>query len=52
LDEDKKRFYVWLGDITVDKLTKSTFMNLATFAEEKGALVMVMIQTRDHCQKD
>jgi len=51
LDEENKRFYIWLGDITIDKFTKSTFMNLVTFAESKGAVNMTFIQTRDHCQK-
>jgi hypothetical protein len=37
LDSENKRFYVWLGDITIDKLTKSTFLNIADFAENKGA---------------
>jgi len=35
LDEDKKKFFVWLGDITIDKFNKSTFMNLANFAEKQ-----------------
>jgi hypothetical protein len=52
LDEDKKKFFVWLGDITIDKFNKSTFMNLANFAENNGATSMVLIQNRDHCQKD
>jgi len=52
LDEEKKRFFVWLGDITIDKFNKSAFMNLANFAESNGASSMVLVQTRDHCQKD
>jgi hypothetical protein len=51
LDDVSHRFYIWLGDLTIDKLTKSTFVNLANFAEENGALKMVLIQNRDHCQK-
>jgi len=43
LEETNKRFFVWLGDVTIDKLTKSTFMNLANFADERGATKMVMI---------
>jgi len=35
--------------MTLDKLTKSSYMNLATFAEERGAEEMVLIQNRDHC---
>jgi len=49
LDEENKRFYVWLGDITINKFTKSTFMNLADFAESKSATSMVLVQVRDHC---
>lgn len=52
LDQENKRFYVWLGDITIDKLTKSTFLNIADFAENKGAQSMVFVQLRDHVQKD
>jgi len=52
MDSENKRFYIWLGDITVAKLTKSTFMNLANFAESKGALSMVLVLLRDHSQKD
>lgn len=37
LDQENKFFYVWLGDTTIDKLTKSTFLNIADFAEVKGA---------------
>ena len=28
------KFFVWLGDVPIDKFTKSTFLNLATFAEQ------------------
>jgi len=52
LDAENKRFYIWLGDITINKFTKSTFMNLANFAESKGAKSMVFVLLRDHCQKD
>jgi hypothetical protein len=52
LDEEHKRFYVWLGDVPLDKFNKSTFLNLANFAENNGASKMVLIQNRDHCQKD
>lgn len=43
LDEDKNKFYVWLGDITIDKFNKSAFMNLANFAESNGATSMVLV---------
>lgn len=49
MDEENKRFLISLGDITIDKFTKSTFMNLANFAEEKGAKSMIFVQNRDHC---
>jgi len=52
LDSENKRFYIWLGDITIGKFTKSTFMNLANFAETKGAQEMIFVLMRDHCQKD
>jgi hypothetical protein len=51
LDEETQRFFVWLGDITVDRFTKTTFLNLANFAESNGAKQMVLIQFRDHVQK-
>lgn len=51
-DEDSTRFYVWLGDVTIDKFTKSIFLNLVAFAEKTGASKMILIQNRDHCQKD
>lgn len=34
LDDATKRFYVWLGETTIDKFTKSTFMNIVNFAEK------------------
>jgi len=52
LEEEKKTFFVWLGDVTIDKFTKSTFLNLANFAETNGAKQVVLIQVRDHVQKD
>jgi len=51
LDSGNKRFYVWLGDMNIDKLTKSSFLNLANYAEEKLASKMILILTRDHLQK-
>lgn len=50
-EEDKKRFFVLLGDITIDKFTKSTYLNLVSFAEKQGANSMVLIQNRDHSQR-
>jgi len=52
LDASNKRFYVWLGDMTIDKLTKSSFLNLANFAEEKSAQKMILILNREHHQKN
>jgi len=52
MDSENKRFIIWLGDITIDKFTKSTFMNLADFAESKDATSLVFVQMRDHSQKD
>jgi len=42
-DEETKRFYVWLGDITIEKFNKSTYMNLVAFAEKIGASKLVFI---------
>jgi hypothetical protein len=36
-DEDSQRFYVWMGGMTIDKFTKTTFLNLVNFAEKAGA---------------
>jgi len=51
-NEEKKVFYVLLGNATIDKFTKSTFMNLANFAEKSGAKQIVLVQQREHEQKD
>jgi len=51
-NEETKVFYVMLGSATVDKFTKSTFMNLASFAEKSGAKQIVLVQKREHEQKD
>jgi len=51
-DEETKRFYVWLGDVTIDKFTKTTFLNLVNFAEKAGSTKMILVQNRDHVQKD
>lgn len=37
LDEVSQKFFVWLGDVSIDKFTKSTFMNLVGFAEKAFA---------------
>jgi len=34
LDLSQNKFFVWMGDVTIEKFTKSTFMNLVGFAEK------------------
>lgn len=48
METESKRFYVWLGDITIDKFTKTTFLNIVSFAEKAGASSMIVVQNRDH----
>jgi len=52
METESKRFFVWLGDISIDKFTKTTFLNMVDFAEKAGASSMVIVQNRDHVQKD
>jgi len=47
-DETSKTFYVYLGNATIDKFTKSTFLNLVTIAEKVSATKVVIVQTREH----
>jgi len=49
--EESGHFIVWLGDVTIDKFTKSTFLTIAEFAENQGASQLVFVQLRDHTQK-
>ncbi len=35
-DEENMRFFVLLGDLTIDKFTKTTYLNLVNFAEKNG----------------
>lgn len=51
LDQTTSKFFVWMGDVTLDKFTKSTFMNLAGFADKSSATKLVLVQTRNHPQK-
>jgi len=51
LDASRGTFFVWLGDITIDCFTKTTFLSLTNFAEEKGATKVILVQFRDHVQK-
>jgi len=47
-DSGESRFYVWIGNATVDKFTKSTFMNLVDFAEKEQAKTIILVQARAH----
>lgn len=51
-DESKQRFFIWLGDVTIEKFTKTTFLNLVDFAEKSGAKKIILTLNRDHPQKD
>lgn len=37
-DEANKRFFVWMGDLSIEKFTKTTFLNLVNFAEKTDSL--------------
>lgn len=37
LDSERKMFFVWLGEISIEKFTKTTFLNIVNFAENAGA---------------
>lgn len=41
-----------MGEVTIDSFTKTTFMNLVSFAENQGAKQMVLLCMREHPQKD
>lgn len=43
LETESKRFFVWLGDISIDKFTKTTFLNMVQLAEKAGASSMVIV---------
>lgn len=49
--DEHQTFYVWLGDISLERFTKTTFLNLTNFAENQGATQVVLVQFRDHVQK-
>jgi hypothetical protein len=40
-----------MGALGMEKFNKSTFMNIATYAENNGAKSLILIQDRDHTQK-
>ena len=46
-----KKFFVLLGDIDISVFSKSTFMNLANFAEKKCAISIIFLLDADHVQK-
>ena len=50
-DEESGRFYVWLGDVSIEKFTKTTLMNLVSFAEKAGSNKLVLVMDRNHPQK-
>lgn len=50
-DEQRKTFFVYIGDITIECFTKTTFLNLTNFAENMGATKVILMQPRDHVQK-
>lgn len=50
-DEESSRFFIWLGDVSIDKFTKTTFLNLVSFAEKAGSSNMILVMDRDHPQK-
>lgn len=51
LEEVHHRFFVWLGDVSIEKFTKSTFMNLVDFADKAHSQKLVLVQNRNHAQK-
>eukprot|EP00347_Sterkiella_histriomuscorum_P004384 403360666 len=51
-DEESKCFFVLLGDLSLEKFTKTTFLNLVSFAEKTGSKQLILIQNRDHQQKE
>ena len=42
---------MWLGDVTIDRFTKTTFLNLVNFGQNLGSTSMVLIMNREHTQK-
>jgi len=51
LNSSDKRFFVWMGEVSTSKFTKSTFMNLVDFAESNQASEVVLVQNREHPEK-
>jgi hypothetical protein len=50
-EESSEKFFIWLGDVTIDKFTKTTFLNLVNFGQNLGATMMVLLMNREHTQK-
>jgi hypothetical protein len=48
LDQQNKIFYIFMGDIPIEKFSKSTLMNLANYAEKNGASSAIFVQNRNH----
>jgi len=36
-----------IGKVTIEKFTKSTFLNLVAYAEKAGAKQMILVQKRE-----
>jgi hypothetical protein len=51
-DAAREKFFVWMGDVPLDRFTKTTFLNLVNFAENAGAKHMILTINREHEQKD
>ena len=51
-DQARQKFFVWMGEVTIDRFTRTTYLNLVNFAENQGAKQMVLICNREHTQKD
>lgn len=48
LDTSNLRFYLWLGETPLSSFTKTTFLNIADFAEKSGAKEVVLVMAREH----
>lgn len=42
-DDVREHLIVWLGDINIDKFTKTTFMNLVNFGEKANCKKMIFV---------
>lgn len=50
-DEEFARFYIYLGDVSINMFTKTTFLNLVSFAEKSESKELILVMDRDHHQK-